>query len=79
MQTPYSTANGWKILAGQDVPDRRGVTTRYMLLHNPNAVGNKAAILTASADKRTVWNIYAEGKMLDMSSLFDKLDGGTLD
>jgi hypothetical protein len=72
---PYSKEAGYQILAGQDVTNKQYRTTRYMLLYNPALTGEKrAVILTAAGKEPTKWELYAEGKSVDLIQMFDSID-----
>jgi hypothetical protein len=76
----YPASAGWQVLAGQDVTNRRGQVTRYMLLYNPIlTTGDRSAIVTAQQSNRTDWQPYAQGRSFEMAALFDNIGGGALD
>lgn len=76
-RAPYTSEAGYEVIAGQDVTDRRYNTTRYMLLYNRSLKVNKSVILTASGKRRADWKLFAEGKLANMTELFDKIENGT--
>jgi len=80
MRSVYPASAGWQVLAGQDVTNRKGQVTRYMLLYNPIiTTGDRAAIVTAQPNNRTDWQPYVQGKSFDVTALFENIGGGTLD
>jgi len=68
-------ATGWNAIAGSDVQRQRKIT-RYMLCvnHAPNTDAKERAVVLATKNTRTDWQLFAKGKPRDMVVLFESLD-----